>query len=75
MTWSGLEAIDPNSIMKNENFNSVDGSQTSFLTLKPGAVIATKSFTCTISSERNLASDSKNFDVVLSVYGECEVIH
>ena len=71
ITWSGFDN-------QGENFGSVSGtyesstnSQTGTLTVKGAAVTLDKTYTCTVTSVQNPASDLKSVNVHLNVYGKC----
>jgi hypothetical protein len=66
ITWSNLADGHVT-----DEFNAGTGSQTSTLTVKPGAVTADKTYTCTVSSVQNPTSEETKFEVELLVYGKC----
>ena len=70
LSWSGLEGLSPEDYTATEGtFNAGTFSQTGTLALESGAVIADRTYTCTIASTRFPESTPKVLDVYLNVYG------
>ena len=66
--WSGFDKGD-DFVPLSGTFDNETNSQVGTLTVKQNAVTSDKTYTCTVESLSNPASDRQSFDVHLNVYG------